>query len=367
MKKIWAQAMKEIAQFRRDKLTVALAYILPVVAMLLYGYAIRLESKDISVAVINYDNSQLSREYIARIFASEQLIPVNWHGSDPYVVLDSGKAKACVTIPPEFSRKIRANISIPIQVLIDATDINNARVIENALLSINNYFMRSQGLSYIRPVVKTDLRLWFNPGRKESLYVAPGALAVFLWIFPCLLSTLAMSREKEQGTILQLYASSLTSFELMAGKTLAYLLIAISQAILLIAISSILFGLPFKGNFIAFVLIVITYLIAAICFGLTAGVRADTQSAAVQIVSTAGFSATLLLSGFMYPLRNIEYPLNLICYILPPRYAIPAFRNFFVRGSNFISQLDLLIGLLLCTIVLFLIPTLAMKRMQIRS
>ncbi len=367
VKRIISQAIKEIAQFRRDKLTVALAYFLPLMAILLYGYAIRLESKNIGIAFIDYDNGQLSREFIADIFAADQLVPVKGQYTDPYVVLDSGKAKACIVIPPEFSRKIKAGLTAYVQVLIDATDINNARVVQNAILSINNSFLRLHGLSNSRPLIKSNLRLWFNPGRKEDLYIAPGGLAVFLWIFPCLLTTLAMSREKEQGTVLQLYASSLSSFELMAGKALAYVLIAFTQAAVLIAVSCILFHLSFIGNLPAFLIALFLYLICAVSFGLTAGVRANTQSAAVQIVSTAGFSATLLLSGFMYPLRNIEYPLNMISNILPPRYAIPAFRNFFVRGSNFTSQTDLLVGLLLCAIVLFLIPTMAMRRMQLRG
>jgi ABC-2 type transport system permease protein len=367
MKRIWAQAMKEIAQFRRDKLTVGLAYLLPLMAILLYGFAIRLESKDIKIAVKNYDTGQLSREYIADIFATDQLVPAKWQGKDAYGNLDFGSAKATVTIPPEFSRKINARLPVQVEVVIDATDINNARVIENALLALNNYFLRSHGLTKERSVISADLRLWFNPGRKEELYIAPGALAVFMWIFPCLLSTLAMSREREQGTILQLYASSLTSFELMAGKTLAYLFIAITQALLLITTSVTLFGLRSVGSLPAFMLAVLFYLIAAICFGLTAGVRASTQSAAVQLVSTFGFSATILLSGFLYPLNNIEYPLSIISNILPPRYAIPAFRNFFVRGSDFFSQLYLLTGLLLCSTVLFLIPMRAMKRMQLKG
>ncbi len=367
MKRIWAQATKEIMQFKRDKLTVALAYFLPLLAMILYGYAIRLKSDDISIAIRNYDTGALSREYIADIVASQQLVLVKWRGKDVYGPLDLGIAKATVTIPPEFSRKIKAGLTTQVQMIIDATDVNNARVIQNALLSINDYFLRSQGLSENRSAIATNLRIWFNPGAKESLYIAPGGLAVFLWIFPCLLSTLAMSREKEQGTILLLYASSLTSVELIAGKALAYLLIAITQAIFLISVSTLLFGLSFVGSWTAFVLATLLYLICSSCFGLTAGTRANTQSAAVQIVSTVGFSATLLLSGFMYPLRNVEYPLNIISNILPPRYAIPAFRNFFVRGSDFFSQTYLLAGLLILAIVLFLIPTLAMRRMQIKG
>jgi len=365
MKRIWAQCVKELAQFRRDRLTVALAYVLPFVAVVIYGFATRLESKDIPVCVRNYDVGQLSREYVSTLFANGQLVDKRWIGKDAYAPLDLGVAKATVTIPPEFSREVKQGRGAPIQVIVDATDVNNARVVKNSIIATTNFFLSSKKVNPTRPLITEQIRLWFNPGRKESLYIAPGAIAVFLWIFPCLLAALAMSREKEQGTMLQLYASSLTSFELVAGKALAYLLIGITQAIFLVASSMLLFQLRLEGDFFAFAVITILYLCCGVCFGLMAGSRANSQSAAVQICSTAGFTTALLLSGFLYPLRNITYPLSLLSNIIPARYYIEATRDFFVRGSDAFSQLHMFVALLLCALVLYMSTSRILRRMQL--
>jgi ABC-2 type transport system permease protein len=372
MRRILSQCKKEISQFRRDKLTVALAYVLPLIAMVIYGYATRLESKDITIAIYNYDTGSLSRDFIATLTNNNQFILVKTDQSNrnPYSLLDQNKAKAALVIPPEFSRKILNKRQANIQAIVDATDVNNARVIKNSILASCTYFLNTefaQSKSYKSPqaLVVPQIRIWFNPGRKESLYVAPGAVAVFLWIFPCLLATLAMSREKEQGTILQLYASSISSVELIAGKALAYVLIGLSQAIFLIGFSTILFQLEFIGSFIAFIIALLLYITASICFGLLAGTRASTQSAAVQIVATTGFTTALLLSGFLYPLRNISFPLSLISNIVPARYFVEAARDFFVRGSDFGAQIFIIVALLICATFLFIVPTKILKNMQL--
>ncbi len=377
MKRVLAQCSKELAQFRRDKLTVALAYVLPTVAIVLYGFATRLEAKNIPISVINYDVGTLSREYIAALFENGQLVP--YSGNDlgerlsqntgirenAMRSLDRGEAKAVVIVPPDFSRDIKAKRQSPVQVIVDATDVNNARVIKNSCIATTQYFLMSHKLFEERHLIVPQIRLWFNPGRKESLFIAPGSIAVFLWIFPCLLATLAIAREKEQGTMLQLYASSITSFELIAGKALAYLLIAITQAVVLITSSLFLFDLSFVGSLPAFALALLLYLACSVCFGLLGGSRVNSQSAAVQLVATAGFTTSLLLSGFLYPLRNIAFPLNFLSMIVPARYFVEASRNFFVRGADMISQAHILIVLAAAALILFLGASRVLHRMQI--
>lgn len=373
-----SQAGKEIAQFRRDRLTLALAFLLPSVAMLLYGYATRLESKNIPVAVRNFDNGALSRDYIDTIFANGQLVNTPWHDpvhlrSAPTSVvsssamgpLDMGEAKATITIPPEFSRRLKQGQSSDIQVIIDATDVNNARVVKNSIIATTGYFLRSHKFNQVKSLVTTKVRLWFNPGREEALYVAPGATAVILWIFPCLLSALAMSREKEQGTILQLYASSISSFELVVGKALAYTAIAFVQALIVISMAMVLFGIRLVGDPYIYFISTLVFLASAVLFGLFVGTRANSQSAAVQMVATTGFTTALLLSGFLYPLRNITYPLSLICNILPARYFVEASRNAFVRGSDFSSQIHLPVALAICATVLLVGASRIMRKMQL--
>lgn len=398
MRRILAQCSKELAQFRRDKLTVALAYVLPTVAIVLYGFATRLEAKNIPISVINYDAGTLSREYIAALFQNGQLMPAPQEstplesisfaskplqqklkqgeqlqhlqqpasiGENPMKPLDRGLAKAVIIIPPDFSRDIKAERQSTVQVIVDATDVNNARVIKNSCLATTQYFLISHKLFEEKRLIFPQIRLWFNPGRKESLFIAPGSIAVFLWIFPCLLATLAIAREKEQGTMLQLYASSISSFELIAGKALAYWLIGITQAIVLIVSSTLLFDLSFVGNLPAYLCALLLYLACSVCFGLLGGSRVSSQSAAVQLVATAGFTTSLLLSGFLYPLRNISFPLDYLSAIIPARYFVEASRNFFVRGADFVSQTHILFALGLAAALIFLGASRVLRRMQI--
>lgn len=367
MKRIWAQCVKELAQFRRDKLTLALAFFLPLIALLLYGYATRLEAKDIPVAVQNFDNGAMSREYIATLFANGQLKNVRWLDGDAMKQLDFGRSKATIMIPPEFSRLIKQNREAQIQVLVDGTDVNNARVVKNSILATSAYFSRAHGLSIEKRMITTDIRLWFNPGRKEALYVAPGAVAINLWIFPCLLAALAMAREREYGTMLQLYTSSITSPQLIAGKALAYWIVGMMQATMMVSLSIILFGLRLVGNAPVYFLDLSFYVACSVLFGLLVGSRAQTQSAAVQMVATAGFTTALLLSGFIYPVRNILFPLNLLSAVVPARYFVEASRNAFVRGSDLMSQIQIPIFLFACALVFFILCSRVLRKMQLEA
>ena len=226
MKRILSQCKKELAQFQRDRLTLALAFFLPFVTLLIFGFAIRLEAKDIPLAVQDFDRSNLSQQYIERLFATNQFTPVSWQGK-PEAALDDNRARAAVIIPPDFDRQVKAGKSVDVQVLVDGTDANNARIIKNSIKATTQSFLQSENLMPDTMPIETETRIWFNPGRKESLYIVPGVYAVVLWIFPSLLSAIAMVREKEKGTILQVYASDLSAAELILGKALAYVAVGL--------------------------------------------------------------------------------------------------------------------------------------------
>ncbi|HEY9719405.1 MAG TPA: ABC transporter permease, partial [Trichormus sp.] len=147
MKKVIAQVRKELAQFRRDKLTVALAVVLPFLSLLLFGYGVRLEIKDIPVVVQNFDSGLMSLDLIDRIYGNDQFIPHKWNGKDVIKdAIDRGYAKAGIIIPPEFSRELRAGHQAKFEAFIDATDVNNARVIKNGIIATTNGFMQSNNL-----------------------------------------------------------------------------------------------------------------------------------------------------------------------------------------------------------------------------
>lgn len=365
LRRALAQTRKELFQFRRDPLTMMLAFVLPFVALLMYGFATRLEAKDIPVAIVNYDSGKLSRDFVDTICASRQFVAVAWSGRHVIDPLNESIAKATVVIPPEFSRKLKSGLKTDVQILIDGTDVNNARVIKNGFFALTHYFLASEKLASISPAVTARIRLWFNPGRKESLHIVPGAIALVTWIFPALLSAFAMVREKEQGTILQLYASSITAFELVLGKAIAYFCVGFVESIIVISEGLVVFQLPFVGNPAAFLLCTVLYVASGVVFGLWAGSRATNQMAAVQICAMVGFLGSMLLSGFIYPIRNITYPVSLLSNVVAARYYIEAARDAFVRGGSWQAHWYIPVFLLAITLFFFAVGVSGMRKMQL--
>lgn len=365
LRRALAQTQKELFQFRRDPLTVGLAFFLPFVALLMYGFATRLEAKDIPVAIANYDSGKLSRDYVDSIFASGQFVPIAWSGKHVLEPLDDSAAKATIVIPPEFSRKLKQGQKVDVQVLIDGTDVNNARIVKNGLLALTESFLGQERLPRKVPLVTPKLRLWFNPGRKETLHIVPGAIALVTWIFPALLSAFAMVREKEQGTILQLYASSITAFELILGKSIAYFCIGMAETALVITEAVVVFQIPFVGNPFVFLLCTVLYVASGVVFGVWAGTRASNQMAAVQICAMVGFLGSMLLSGFIYPIRNITYPVSLLSNVVAARYYIEAARDAFVRGGSWTAHWYAPVMLAGITLFFLTLGVAGMRKMQL--
>ncbi len=379
MKRILSQCSKELAQFQRDRLTLALAFLLPFMTLIIFGFAIRLEVKNIPIVVRDFDNTPLSRAYIERLFATNQFksikisslrLPTSKPNSplqipNPQEAIDKGIAKAAVIVPPDFSRRIKSGLGSDVQVIVDGTDVNNARIVKNSIQATTNFFLRSSGLQPSTDKVIAHTRLWFNPGRKESLSIIPGLYAVILWIYPSLLTAIAMVREKEKGTILQVYASSLSATELLLGKGLAYLTIGIVEALFVMGFGSLIWHLSFAGEPTALLVGTLVFLADSVLFGLLIGVRTANQNSAVQVVALVGFLTALLLSGFIYPLSNIPFPLSLVSSIVPARYYIEITRDAYVRGTGWAGVWLSVLILVLLGILLFNVARLRLRRMQL--
>jgi ABC-2 type transport system permease protein len=381
--KIWAQCSKELAQFQRDRITVVLAFLLPLITLLIYGFALRLEVKAIPLVVQDFDQSPLSRTYIERLFATNQFKAARlgsgqWTvgGRNSFPTLDSrlstpdhaidrGIAKAALVIPPDFSRRINSGKTSTFQVLVDGTDVNNARVIENSIRATTDFFLSSAGLQSGRSRVEAQVRLWFNPGRKESLYFVPGAYALILWVYPSLFTALAMTREKEQGTIIQAYASNMSAVELLLGKGLAYFLVAVGQTLFIMILGSLIFGLRLVGDPTPLLIGTLVFLMTSVLFGLFFGVRSTTQSEASQKVLSVGYLTALLLSGLIYPLSNIPFPLSLISNFVPVRYYIELTRDAFVRGTGWSGVWSIPLVLALLGLLLFIAAWRGLRQMQL--
>ncbi len=366
MKRVLSQCVKELNQFRRDRLTVALAFLLPLAVLLIYGYAIRLEAKNIPLSVQDFDNSFLSRTYIERLFATNQFVPTPLGSRGPQHVIDRGEAKATVVIPPDFAKKIKSHQPVTVQALVDGTDVNNARIVQASLRATTQFFLLSNDLVPVsaQPPVNARVRLWFNPGRKESLYIVPGIFGVILWVFPSMLAGIALVREKEQGTIVQVYASDLSATEWLLGKELAYLIVGLGEAVIVMTVAVLLFNLQVRGDPTTLLVGTVIYLGASVAFGLLVGARASNQTGAVQGTAIAGFLTALLLSGFIYRLENIPFPLSLVSNVIPARYYIALTRDAFVRGTGWMGIWYAPLAIALIGSFFFRMATRILKQMQ---
>ena len=391
--RIIAQVEKEWSEFKRDRLSLSLAFILPLMTLLLFGYGVRMESHDIPVLVQDNSKSSLSRAFIERIAGTNNLKPILWKeeassidgsidGTGPSnlpknslqqketeakKMIDRGEAKAAIIIPQDLARDAARGKESKVKLFIDGTDIINARLIESTVKAATFFLARSIGLETGPMPVKSNNTIWFNPGLKESVFIIPGVFGVVFWMFPGLLACVATAREKEQGTIVQAYASSIKPEELILGKTIVYLLIGLVQAVLVMAVALLLFGVFPSAAPSALLVSIPIYVACSVLFGLAVGSWANSQTTAVQAVSTLGFFTCLLLSGFVYPLSNIPFPLSLVSYLVPARYFIEVSRAAFARGGGWaFIWYDPLI-LLLFVASLFTISWLAWRRKQFRN
>ncbi len=366
MKRILSQCRKELAQFRRDRLTVGLAFVLPLAILMIYGFAIRLEVKNVPLSVQDFDRSPLSRSYIERLYANQQFVPAPSPDGSPTQGLDRGETKATLVIPPDFSEQIRAGKTTAVQALVDGTDVNNARVIQNSIRATTRFFIGT-----IRdlppPAIDPKIRLWFNPGRKESLYIVPGIFGVIFWVFPSMLAAIAMVREKEQGTILQVYASDLSALEWLLGKGLAYLLVGIGETLVVMGVAAVVFGIRLASEPSPLIVSTLLFLAAAVSFGLLIGSRSGNQTAAVQGTAIGGFLTAFLLSGFIYRLENIPFPLSLIANIIPARYYIILTRDAFVRGTGWVGVWFVPLAIAAVGSLMFLGAARSLRAMQLKD
>src|SRR5215467_7364176 len=227
MKRVLAQVRKELTQLSRDKLTLALALVLPVLLLLLLSKATSLTVKDIPVAVQDLDKTPLSRSYIEAVGASLSFdvssLPPD---VSPERALDQNLTRGALIIPPQFERDIKRGQNTEVQWLIDGTDANTANVMRGKAAAITQSFTAQLHSGGMPVAIQPEIRYWFNPGREDLKYFGPGVLAFGMALFPPLLAALALSREGELKTILQVYVSSITAFEYLLGKVIAYVIVA---------------------------------------------------------------------------------------------------------------------------------------------
>ena len=368
MKRIIAQARKELTQIVRDRLALALALVLPVGLTALLGTSISLMVTDIPLAVQDLDQTPFSRRYIDAFRSSLtfRIAPLP-PAMSPETALIAGRARAVLIIPERFTREAQRGRLAEAQLLVDATDTNTARLARGSAAQITRAFTQQLRVAGGTPLIRTATRLWFNPGREPRKFYGPGMFVLSLSIFPPVLAALAMSREGEQKTILQVYVSSISAHEFLFGKVLAGVILGLGQWCLALVLMLTLFGLRFAGDPTAFVVGSVLFLFCVVSFGSLVGAAIPNQAAAVQVVALGGFLFAFLLSGLIFPIENIPAALRWISSFVQARYFIVVVRDAFLQGGGWPAVWWAVVAVGALGVAYYGLAWWTMQRMQVKA
>ncbi len=362
---------KESKEILRDPITLAIAIFLPLIMLFIFGYAVSLDVKDISMALYDQDRSQESARLVESFTSSGYFYLADSLGSFKEVdeTLDRGRASMVLVIPPDFAKTLRSNDKTMVQILIDGTFSARALILSNYANSIvNDYsqkflsgYLASKGI-VLQPAVKILPRVWYNPPMKSVNYIVPGLFAVLLMAFPPMLTALAIVREKERGTIEQIYVSPITPFVFILGKVIPYSLIAFTEMLLILVIGTLWFQIPFKGSYLLLITLSLIYVFCTVGIGLFVSTITRTQLAAVLLSVIITLMPSFLFSGFLFPIASMPYILQLYTFVFPARYFNDISRDIFLKGVGTEYLWWNMVLLILYTAILFSAATLRFKK-----
>ncbi len=350
--RLLAVARKEMIQLRRDPRSLALAFVLPLALLLLFGFAISWDIRDISTAVLDQDRSARSRELLDALESSGyfRIVRMLERTADVDEALNPRGAQLVLVIPPDFAEALGTGRPAALQAIVDGGDANTATIILNYVRAVVQ--THSLGIVGARRVAtlpasiaSVDSRVWYNEELKSRDMIVPGLVAVVMMIVAAMLTSLTIAREWERGTMEQLAATPVTRGEVILGKLLPYVGIGIFDVLTCTAAGVALFGVPFRGSLALLVVLSFFFLLGALGFGIFISAVAKSQLLATQMAMLTTFMPAYLLSGFMFAIQVMPKPLQLLTLIIPARYFLVVTRGIFLKGVGI--EVLLLPGLLM--------------------
>jgi len=365
MRGVLAVYRKELRQIARDRRTLMILAFIPAFFLLLYGYALNFDIRNIKLAVEDRDGTVESRALVSAFVNSGyfDLAGAIYSPAEAERLLDLNMARAVLVIPEGFSRDVTGRRTATIQVLINGDNANTATTVMGYAISIVRETSGPlSGRVQIAPPVMVEPRIWYNPELRSTLFLVPGLIAYIAMITAVASTALSIVREKENGTLEQVKMAPIGTFSFVIGKTVPYFLISLSSAALIILASMLLFGLPMRGNWLSLLLAVSLFLIGALATGLVISTVADTQQVAFQIALLVSLLPTLILSGFIFPISSMPRALQLVTNVVPARYFLVALRGIVLKGASITHLVGPLVALATYAAVMLSLASLRLAR-----
>jgi len=341
-KNVRAIARKEYFHLIRDFRSLYLAFFIPLLLILLFGYALSLDVENIRTVVVDHDNTLESRDFIRKLNASVYFKIIGYLTSSSAAIehLDRNQAILAIVIPPGWTADLKSDRKSPLQVIIDGSDPNFAgstRAYIMAYISQANQnqlveFLNRQGLEKIKIPVEGRIRVWFNEDLESRNFIIPGIIALIIMIVGALLTSLVIAREYENGTMETIRSLPVRAAEFLIGKALPYFFIGLVDVLVAILMGQLLFGVVMKSSFWLMIIASSIYLGVALCIGLLISTLTKSQLVANQMAILITYLPSLLLSNFVFPKENMPAILKLVTFIVPATYYIDILNGLYLRN-----------------------------------
>lgn len=335
--RLFALAQKELLHILRDRQVIYLALGMPLMMVLLFGYAVTFDVDHVKIAVLDHDRSPASRFLIEKLRASNAFViyTVIERAAEAETLFRRDEVKGALIIPPDFARRLAGNKNADFQLLLDGSDGTSTRIAlgyANEISQRQTIALFQQASFHVSQLLQPRLRTWYNTNMLSALFVVPGLVAVVVGILAILLSSLTIAREWERGTMEQLFTTPVARLPVVLGKLFPYVALGILQLLLVLVAGAWLFQVPLRGSFLLLFSASFLFLVCVLGQGLLISMIARNQQVATQVAAVSGMLPALLLSGFLFPLENMPKILQLISYLVPARYMIPCLRGILLQG-----------------------------------
>ena len=337
-RRLLALMVKEYAQIRRDPSTFLIAFLMPLLLLFLFGYAVSLDPRATKIGLVVQDDSAPAARLAAAYAHSPYFHVTGLNAIGPArALMEQERIRGIIVIPPDFGTSMAKGDPRPIQIVTDGTQPNQATFIASYAEGVRATWalseLEARGMRGAGPPIDVSQRVWFNPGLQSRFFLVPGAIAIVMTMIGTLLTALVVAREWERGTMEALLATPVRMTEFIASKVVPYFLLGLVSMALCTVIAVTVFGLPFRGSIFALLLIAGAFLLPALGLGLWISATTKNQFVASQMALFASFLPTFLLSGFIFEIASMPWPIQAMTYAVPARYLIPALQTVFMAGD----------------------------------
>ncbi|WP_417854596.1 ABC transporter permease [Xanthomarina gelatinilytica] len=335
MKRFVGFIKKEFYHIFRDTRSLFILFGMPIVQILLFGFAITNEINNVDIAILDHSKVATTKEIINKILASKyfSIKQILERETDIEAVFKKGKVKAVLNFETDFSKNLIKDHQATVQIITDATDPNTANTISNYINSIlQNYQQEQNKAIHIDYVIVPEPRMVYNPELKSVYMFVPGVMTIILMLVSAMMTSISITREKELGTMEILLVSPIKPFQVIIGKVFPYIFLSVINAVVIVLLSIFIFKMPVQGSLFLLALESVLFIISALALGILISTISTTQQTAMMISLMGLMLPVILLSGFIFPISSMPLPLQVLSNIIPAKWFIIILKGIMLKG-----------------------------------